>query len=137
MDRYAKFFVQASLIYLVIGVILGVLMSVYEDWTYLFGRAHTHINLIGFVAFMIFGVGYHILPRFTGRPLHSVRLATLHAWLANIGLAGMSLFWILDAGFKGSYLQAIAAIFAIVLGISMLVFIYNMWKSLIPIPHEQ
>jgi cytochrome c oxidase cbb3-type subunit 1 len=137
MDRYAKLFVRASLIYLAIGVVLGVMMVTNEDWVVLFGRAHTHVNLVGFVTFMIFGVGYHILPRFTGRPLHSPRLADIHIWLANIGLVGMSIFWILDAGLNGDTFQVLAALSSIVLAISMAIFIYNMWKSLIPIPEEE
>ncbi|UCD71942.1 MAG: cbb3-type cytochrome c oxidase subunit I [Syntrophobacterales bacterium] len=100
MDRYARCFVKASLIYLAIGVILGVMMVANADWTPRLGRPHNHVNLVGFVSFMIFGVGYHILPRFTGRPLHSGKLADLHLWLANIGLIGMSIFWVLDAGFE-------------------------------------
>ncbi len=137
MDRYAKFFVQASLIYLGIGVASGLIMALYEDWIFLFERAHAHANLVGFVSFMIFGVGYHILPRFTGRPVHSVTLANLHVWLANVGLAGMSIFWILNASLQGDVFQLLAALFSIVLGISMAVFIYNMWKSLIPLPQGE
>jgi cytochrome c oxidase cbb3-type subunit 1 len=137
MDRYAKFFVQASLIYLGVAVVLGVIMAIHDESMYLFGTVHGHLNLVGFVSFMIFGVGYHILPRFTGRPLYSVKLANIHVWAANIGLIGMSIFWILDAGLKVYAFQLMAAIFGIVLGISMVVFIYNMWKSLIPLPQEE
>jgi len=137
MDRYAKLFVQASLIYLAIGVALGVVMGVYEDSIALFDRVHTHLNLVGFVSFMVFGVGYHILPRFTGRPLYSPTLANVHVWLANVGLLGMSLFWVLDAGLRGQAFQVLAGLSSIVLGISMAVFIYNMWKSLIPLPQGE
>jgi len=137
MDRHAKFFVQASLIYLVIGAVLGVVMAVHEDWIFLFDSVHGHVNLVGFVSFMIFGVGYHILPRFTGRPLYSVKLANFHVWLANIGLAGMSIFWVLEAGFKVYAFELIAGLFSIVLGVSMVVFVYNMWKSLIPLPQGE
>ncbi|MFQ5842368.1 MAG: cbb3-type cytochrome c oxidase subunit I [Thermodesulfobacteriota bacterium] len=134
MDRYARGFIKGGLTYLAIGVVLGVMMAAHGDWTSLLGRAHTHLNLVGFVSFMIFGVGYHILPRFTGRPLHSAKLADLHLWLANIGLIGMSIFWILDAGFERYAFEFLAVLFSIILGISMVVFIYNMWKSLIPLP---
>ncbi len=137
MDRYARFFVQASLVYLAIGVVLGVVMGIHEDSIALFGRAHTHLNLVGFVSFMIFGVGYHILPRFTGRPLYSPTLANVHVWLANVGLLGMSLFWVLDAGLRGQTFQVLGGLSSIVLGISMVIFIYNIWKSLIPLPHEE
>ena len=39
---------------------------------------------------MIFGVGYHLLPVFAGTDLYSNRLAELHFWVQNIGLAGMA-----------------------------------------------
>ena len=42
---------------------------------------------------MIFGVAYHVIPRFVGHPLHNRRLAGAHWWVANIALA------ILSAGF--------------------------------------
>jgi cytochrome c oxidase cbb3-type subunit 1 len=83
---------------------------------------------------MIFGVGYHILPRFTGRPLYSAKLAELHLWLANIGLIGMCIFWILDAGYERYAFEFLATLFSIILGISVMIFIYNMWRSLIPLP---
>ena len=137
MGRYARCFVRGGLIYLGIGVVLGVMMVVHGDWTSLLGRVHNHINLVGFVSFMIFGVGYHILPRFTGRPLHNAKLADLHLWLANIGLIGMSVFWILDAGFERYAFELLAVLSSIILGISTLVFIYNMWKSLIPLPQGE
>jgi len=137
MDRYARCFVKGSLIYLSIGVILGVMMVAHGEWIPFLGRVHTHLNLVGFVSFMIFGVGYHILPRFTGRPLYSAKLARLHLWLANIGLIGMCIFWILDTTFERYAFEFLAALFSIILGISMMVFIYNMWRSLIPLPQRE
>jgi hypothetical protein len=62
MDKYAKAFIKASLIYLGIGVILGVLMVMWPDTRSTLSRVHTHVNLLGFMAMMIYGVGYHILP---------------------------------------------------------------------------
>ena len=47
------------------------------------------MNLVGFVVMMIFGVGYQMLPRFFGHPIHSRALAAAHIWLANLGLAGL------------------------------------------------
>ena len=40
--------------------------------------AHVHLNLLGFVSMVIFGVAYHVIPRFTGHPLHNPRLAGGH-----------------------------------------------------------
>ena len=59
-------------------------------------HVHTHIILLGFMAMMVYGVGYHILPRFMGRPVFSQRLGYVHVWLANITLVGLSVSWILE-----------------------------------------
>ncbi len=88
MDKYAKAFVKSSLIYLGIGTILGCMMVVGPDIRFTLTRVHVHILLLGFMAMMIYGVGYHILPRFMGRPVYSHRLGNVQVWLANITLIG-------------------------------------------------
>ncbi|HEY5190380.1 MAG TPA: hypothetical protein VII77_00240, partial [Candidatus Deferrimicrobium sp.] len=40
------------------------------------------VFLTGFVMMVIFGIAYHILPRFAGKPLHSEGWAAAHFWLA-------------------------------------------------------
>lgn len=88
MDWFVKAFIRASVIWLAIGVSLGVAMAIHPVWTVL-KPAHLHINVVGFVAMMIFGVAYHVLPRFAGIPLRSRTAAGVHWLLANIGLALM------------------------------------------------
>jgi cbb3-type cytochrome oxidase subunit 1 len=46
---------------------------------------------------MIYGVAYHVIPRFTGHPLHSRRAAGIHWWLSNVGLALMACGFALQA----------------------------------------
>ncbi len=86
MDWFVKAFIKASVCWLAAGITLGVAMAVFPPWT-LYRTAHLHINLLGFVAMMIFGVAYHVIPRFAGRPLPSRRAAGVHWGLANGGLA--------------------------------------------------
>ena len=86
-------FIKTSLLSLAAGVILGVLMALQvlpdaERPTFI-TSAHAHINLLGAVMMLIFGVGYHILPRFSGRPLHNEGLSTVQLWINIIGLVGM------------------------------------------------
>jgi cbb3-type cytochrome oxidase subunit 1 len=88
MDWFARTFVQASLLWLVLGVTLGVAMAIHPAWT-IYRPVHMHMTLLGFVTMMIFGVAYHVLPRFVGRPLWSQRLAGVHVWVSNTGLAVM------------------------------------------------
>jgi hypothetical protein len=91
MERYARGFIHASLTYLALGAAMGVLiLAVPPLGTLRF--AHVHINLLGWVSMMIYGVAYHVLPRFTGNPVYSRRLAWWHLGLVNAGLIGMAVF---------------------------------------------
>lgn len=131
MDKYAKAFVKASLIYLGIGTITGFIMVVRPDLRFTLTRVHTHINLLGFMAMMVYGVGYHILPRFMGKPVYSPLLGNVQLWLANITLIGLSISWILEASLGGSW-HWLALFFGLGQGISIFLFIINLWKSMIP-----
>lgn len=53
--------------------------------------------LLGFVGMMIFGIGLHVLPRFTGHPLFSERLADAQFVLVNVGLVTMVTGWLAGA----------------------------------------
>ena len=88
MEWFVKAFLKASLAWLALGVTLGVAMAAYPNWT-VYRLAHVHMLLMGFVTMMIFGVAYHVIPRFAGFPLHNRRFAGVQWWLANIGLALM------------------------------------------------
>lgn len=48
--------------------------------------AAVHVFGIGFVAFLIFGLGEHLLPRFTGAPIRMGALAWVQQGLAHTGL---------------------------------------------------
>ncbi|MFN2366735.1 MAG: hypothetical protein ABR523_09800, partial [Desulfurivibrionaceae bacterium] len=88
MDRYTKGFVVASLLYFFVAAVLGIWMGGenYAEWARF---AHVHLNLLGFMAMMIYGVGYFILPRFNGKPLYCPSWLPIHFYLANIGLLGL------------------------------------------------
>jgi hybrid cluster-associated redox disulfide protein len=88
MDRYTKGFVVAALGYFFLAAVLGIWIGAAEpaSWAKF---AHVHFNLLGFMAMMIYGVGYFILPRFNGRTLRWSSWVPVHFYLANIGLIGM------------------------------------------------
>ncbi|MEP6731668.1 MAG: hypothetical protein ABJE10_13555 [bacterium] len=85
MEWFVKAFLKASLAWLALGVTLGVAMAAHPTWT-VYRLAHIHMLLLGFVTMMIYGVAYHVIPRFAGHQLHSRRAATMHWWIANAGL---------------------------------------------------
>jgi hypothetical protein len=55
---------------------------------------HTELNLWGWAALLIYGMAYHMLPRFAGRPLRRQQLADVQSWLAVAGVALIALGWV-------------------------------------------
>jgi len=128
MEWFVRGFMKASLTWLGLGVTLGAAMAAHPPWL-VYRPAHMHMNMLGFVAMMIFGVGYHVLPRFSGHPLHSRRLAGVHWVVANLGLATMV------AGFGltphlGSRATPILAAGGMLSAVGAYLFIFNMWQTL-------
>ncbi|HEY4955443.1 MAG TPA: cbb3-type cytochrome c oxidase subunit I [Gemmatimonadaceae bacterium] len=88
MDWFVKAFIKSSVTWLAFGVTFGLAMAAHPAWT-IYRPAHLHMLLLGFVTMMIYGVAYHVIPRFVGFPLHSRRAAGWHWWMSNIGLVLM------------------------------------------------
>ncbi len=131
MSKTTLGFIFAGITYLVIGVTLGVLFFIIPETRGL-STVHAHLNLVGFITFVIFGIAYHILPRFRGRPLYSERLAWWQFWLANIGLVGLLVFLGLGAYVSFDGLRALQAVFGAILALSIYLFVYNMLRTLVP-----
>jgi cytochrome c oxidase cbb3-type subunit 1 len=128
MEPFVRNFVRASLVWLGIGVLLGLSMVVFPQ-ALVYRPAHMHANLLGFVSMMIFGVAYHVLPRFAGRPLWSRRAAAVHLVLANAGLALMVGGWITRVNLPAA---GTAVLTAGVIGSAAgaFLFIGNIWRTI-------
>ena len=135
MDKHTIMFIKSSLIYLILGVTLGLALTLKSfvwapGWFEYLPVVHGHLLLFGCVMMLIFGVAYHILPRFSGKQLHSVKLAVCHFWFSNIGLIGMLIFFPLlwkggeDVFAVGLFISGLFAV------IGVYIFIYNIWKSM-------
>ena len=58
-------------------------LSHYTDWTI----GHVHSGALGWVGFISMGAIYYLLPRLYGRSeMYSMKLVTLHFWIATIGI---------------------------------------------------
>jgi len=128
MDWYVKAFLKASLAWLACGVTLGVGMAVHPQLL-IYRPAHVHMNLLGFVTMMIFGVAYHVVPRFTGHPLYSRRLAGWHWWMANVGLALMVTGFVLAPHFMMPG-RAVLGTGGTIAALSAYAFVYNVWRTI-------
>jgi cbb3-type cytochrome oxidase subunit 1 len=93
MERIIVWYLRMSLVYFVAGALFGLLMIVWPDESGYYLTVHVHFNLLGFMSMMIYGVGYHILPKFSGRHVFSPFLMRAQFWFANAGLLGLALSW--------------------------------------------
>lgn len=131
MDRFARWFVIMSIVYLGLAAVLGIVM-LYSSEAMSLKFVHSHLMLLGWVSMMIYGVGYHILPRFMGRPLYSQKLGDLQFWSANVGLVVMLVFYTLNVyGPSGGYVAVTVAAGILELA-SVLLFFYNMLMTMVP-----
>jgi len=73
---------------------------------------------------MIYGVGYHILPRFNGNPVAFPKLAVFHFWVANVALVGLVSTW--GIGFSKLPEQG----FAVLNAIGIFMFVTNILVSI-------
>lgn len=128
MSRLTILFIKSSLIYFAIAVLVGL------DITFMPGHlgsmmpVHAHLMLLGWITMMIYGVAYHILPRFSASPLYSDKMANVQFYLAHIGLIGMAVSFAMR-----SYVDAggmLLIVFSIIEAISIILFVFNMLLTL-------
>ena len=137
MDKEVVWFIRLSMVYFLLGSALGVMFALNPESANAGHVAmHVHLNLIGWMSMMIFGVGYHILPRFSGIPLYSRKLSIVQFWLANIGLIGMAMGWGMQPH-NPEGAKPILAVFGTVTFISLILFAFNMFKTVKGVPAKK
>ncbi len=89
LNRLCARFIWASLICLGIGIVFGLLLMLEVSDISVF--AHVHLTLIGFVIFLIYGVGYKLVPTMFAakHTIRSQKMADTHFWLSIIGIVLM------------------------------------------------
>jgi cbb3-type cytochrome oxidase subunit 1 len=71
-------FLKISVLYLIVGMALGLAMGL--SGNHQFFPAHAHINLIGWVSFALYGLIYRQFPAAA-----AAHLARWHFWVSNVG----------------------------------------------------
>jgi len=130
MDRFVKGFIIMSIMYLGISTGLGIVMLGYPDALVL-KFVHSHLNMLGWVSMMIFGVGYHILPRFMGRPLYSNKIGEAQFYLANISLVTLLVFYTLNVYRPNDSYRMLTMLAGVVQAVTIFLFFYNMLMTLL------
>ena len=125
-------------------------LSHYTDWTI----GHVHSGALGWVAFIVFGTMYYLVPRLWNRTeMWSTRLISWHYWIATIGIVlYITAMWVSgimqglmwraydELGFlQYSFVESVAAMHPFYLirmlgGVAFLsgglIMAYNMWRTI-------
>ncbi|HWV24939.1 MAG TPA: hypothetical protein VNZ58_12180, partial [Thermomicrobiales bacterium] len=91
VDKVGIGFTKLSASWLIVGLLIGVILS---WWQPSFGRwdlVWAHAMLVGWFMTMAGGVSYHVLPRWTGVPWRSTQMVRLHYQIVTFGLPFMVL----------------------------------------------
>jgi hypothetical protein len=124
MTKISGYFLKAGLMYVVLGMFLGIGMAASHNHRMM--PVHAHLNLVGWVSMAIFAMFYQLVPKAA-----SMGLAKVHFWIANLGLLIMapSIALVLSGVPEGEF-GAIAGSL-ITLG-SFLLFIFIVFKTTTP-----
>lgn len=127
MDPVAKNFVRMSVIYFAISAVIGVHFMFSKYNLHQLFQAHVHLMLLGWMSMMVYGVGYHILPRFNGNPVAFPKLAIVHFWVANIALVGFVSTWGIS---RYGFTKVPERVFAVMNAIGIIMFVTNILFSI-------
>ncbi|HEY0846974.1 MAG TPA: hypothetical protein VGE12_16520 [Noviherbaspirillum sp.] len=113
---------KLAVIYLIVGVGLGIAMGASEDFT--LRPVHAHINLLGWATMALAGLVYSVYPL-----AGTSRLAKAHFWLNNVSLPMMVIaLAFVVSGEK--QLVPVLAIGEVLAAVGILVFAANIFLNL-------
>jgi cbb3-type cytochrome oxidase subunit 1 len=130
VDKFVKGFIVMSVVYLGAAAVMGIVMLANQNVMAL-KFVHSHLNMLGWVSMMIYGVGYHILPRFMGRALYSNKIGEIQFYLANISLVSMLIFYALNVYSPSDLYRTITVVSGAVQAFTLFLFLYNMLMTLL------
>jgi hypothetical protein len=127
LSRLCRRYIRVAFVYLVLGLGLGVGMLAFGNDNFQF--VHVHMLLIGFVLFLIYGIGYKLIPTmFFGLPkVENIGWAEAQFWFANVGLVGMLGGAVMPVGLG---LDRIALLFGAVEAAAGILFVVLMGRTI-------
>ncbi|MEC0372898.1 cytochrome-c oxidase [Paenibacillus chibensis] len=113
--------IKIASVYLVIGILFGMFMSITHKFGY--ASVHAHINLLGWASLALSGIIYYLFPN-AGDHL----LAKVHFWLHNIGLPVMMIGLILYVN-EVAHVEPVIATGGVLVTIGILTFMVNVLQN--------
>lgn len=113
-------FLRLAVIYILLGVCLGIFMAASHDHT--LRPVHAHLNLLGWASMALFGLWYRSAPAAADTPL-----AKVHFWLHNIALPIQMATLAMYVGGNTAVKPVLGGASAVI-AVGLLCFAINLWK---------
>jgi hypothetical protein len=117
-------FIKIAVLYLAVGVTLGLIMGIRQSFT--LAPVHAHINLLGWASLALVGLVYHAYPQAA-----ETRLARIHLWLHNLGLPPLMIALALMLS-GNTAMEPVVGIFSMVVALGIAAFVINIWMAVRP-----
>jgi hypothetical protein len=117
-------FLRIAVLYLTVGVCMGLYMGISQTFT--LHPVHAHLNLLGWASLALCGLVYAAFPAAA-----ETRLAKIHFWLHNLGLPPLMLALALLLSGNAA-MEPVVGILSIVVALGILMFVINVWVSVRP-----
>lgn len=109
------------MIYVILGMLLGIGMGMKQDFT--LAPAHAHLNLVGWVTLALMGLYYNAVPYKA-----EWRAARVQFWVSTVGV------WVMIPGLALTLLQISPGELLVILGslitlIGMILFAINVYRD--------
>lgn len=119
MPKISELFFRSAILFLIVGIGLGLQMSISQNFNVV--GAHAHINLLGWVTSALFGGYYALNPAKATGPVPLIQY-----WVYTVGVAVMaiSLYMLLTGN---TSVEPIVAISSLVTFAGVLLFAWVVW----------
>jgi hypothetical protein len=122
MNRVDTTYLGIGALWLVVGMILGIVMGAAENFAY--ASLHAHINLVGFACHSIFGMAYRLWPT-----MKASGLALIQFWIFVIATPVMLIGLYLTLG-GGTQVPTIIGSIGVLLGAALFaVIVWRAWAA--------
>lgn len=139
MFTTVRYFVKTSVIFLIVGIITGLYMSISKyilklGYSQELISAHTHLILVGSVMMMIMGVALWFFPRADKEDKrYNPDLILAAYWIMTIGTSLRFVFQVAANFFISEFVHYMIAISSILQVIAIILFFYSMWGRIRPV----
>ena len=117
-------FIKIAVLYLVLGVSVGLYMGMTQKFT--LTPVHAHLNLLGWASLALCGLVYAAFPAAA-----ETRLAKVHFWLHTVGLPPLLVALALMLSGNAA-LEPVVGVLSMIVAAGILMFAINVWLALRP-----